>query len=163
MGIISNMKNLRQLLSMSFSIFLLAILFLAGFFLINQLSKNFKIEEIKYIKIAGQKIKVDLALTDDARVKGLSGRVGLPLDQGMLFVFDRPDKYFFWMKDMNFPIDMIWINENMKIVHIEKKVEPSSYPSSFGPKENTKYVLEVVSGFSSENNLKEGGGVEFIY
>jgi uncharacterized membrane protein (UPF0127 family) len=83
----------------------------------------------------------------------------------MLFVFENPDDYFFWMKDMNFSIDMIWIGEDRKIVYIKKDAKPEDYLKSFGPPEDNpaKYVLEVVSGFSDTHDLQEGDEVEFIY
>jgi len=72
-------------------------------------------DNTRYVKIAGQNIKVDLALTPETQEKGLSGRSGLKDDEGMLFVFEKPDKYSFWMKDMNFPIDIIWMGEDMRV------------------------------------------------
>ena len=120
-------------------------------------------ENIKYVKIAGQVIKVDLALTKEALAQGLSGRSGLKENEGMLFIFDNPDTYSFWMKDMNFPIDIIWIDETMKITYIKKDARPELYPETYGPKDASKYILEVVSGFSDENNLKEEDRVKFIY
>jgi uncharacterized membrane protein (UPF0127 family) len=80
----------------------------------------------------------------------------------MLFVFDKPSIYPFWMKDMNFPIDMIWIGENDEVVYIEKNAQPDSYPETFVSSQNAKYVLEVISSFSEKNNLKVGDRVEFL-
>ncbi|MDO8659608.1 MAG: DUF192 domain-containing protein [Candidatus Parcubacteria bacterium] len=121
------------------------------------------IDNIKYVQIAGQNIQVELALTGGEQEQGLSGRQGLNNNEGMLFVFDRPDKYSFWMKDMNFPIDIIWINENMKVVYIKENALPNSYPETYESNENAKYILEVVSGFSEKNNFKIGDKVEFVY
>lgn len=122
------------------------------------------IQNIKYVKIAGQSIKVDLALTKDAQSMGLSGREGLDSDEGMLFVFKYSLSHPFWMKDMNFPIDIIWISEDLKVVYIKKDARPELYPEIYEPKgeeQYSRYVLEVVSGFSDKNNLKEGDRVEF--
>ena len=148
------------------SFFALVILFLLGYHFWTAV--NF--DNIKYVKIAGQSIKVDLALTSEEQRQGLSGRSGLQRDEGMLFVFDRPGKYPFWMKDMNFPIDIIWFapskggdSEDLKVVYIKKNALPESYPENFSPPENAKYVLEVLAGFSEKNNLKEGDSVLFTY
>jgi uncharacterized membrane protein (UPF0127 family) len=125
-----------------------------------------KITDIRYVEIAGVKLKVDLALTPPEQEQGLSGRTELKENEGMLFVFGHPDKYLFWMKDMNFPIDMVWIGENLRVVYIKKNALPASYPQSYGPGVSDKdalYVLEVVAGFSDKNNLKEGDRVQFIY
>ena len=140
------------------SSFVLAVVFFILLFVIPKEHRN-----IKAIQIMGQNIRVNLATTDAAREQGLSGRENLKEDEGMLFVFDYPDKYSFWMKDMNFPIDMIWIGENKEIIYIKKNARPESFPESYGPTADSKYVLEIVSGLSSKNNLKEGDKVEFKY
>ncbi|MFA5932014.1 MAG: DUF192 domain-containing protein [Candidatus Paceibacterota bacterium] len=120
-----------------------------------------RLEDLKYVKIAGQNIKVDLALTSEIQEKGLSGRTELKENEGMLFVFPQPGQYAFWMKDMNFPLDIIWIGEDLKVVYIQKNALPESYPESFSPGKNAKYVLEVSTNFADKNNLKEGDSVEF--
>lgn len=62
----------------------------------------------KTVEVKGQTFKVAIADTDEKRTKGLSGRDNLAQDQGMLFLFDKPGNYPFWMKDMRFPIDIIF-------------------------------------------------------
>lgn len=146
-----------------FAFFVVTIFFLAGFFLINHTSKNLTPENIKYVKISGQNIKVDLALTPAEQTQGLSGRSSLDNNTGMLFIFEYPGNYPFWMKDMNFAIDIIWLDENMKVIYIKKDARPEDYPATYGPDGDAKYVLEVASGFSEKNNLKEGDKVEFVY
>ena len=64
------------------------------------------------------KIKVELAITPEARAQGLSGRPSLSENEGVLFVFDKPDKYSFWMKNMNFPLD---ITMELKRLKMERK------------------------------------------
>jgi len=137
--------------------------FLIGFLLIGRTARNLAPEDIKYVKIAGQDVKVDLALTPSEQTQGLSGRSGLPEDSGMLFVFDKPGKYFFWMKDMNFPIDIIWLGEDMKVIYIKKNALPESYPELYGPEADAGYVLEVGAGFSDKNNLQIGDSAQFIF
>ena len=145
------------------------IFLLAGFFLVKYLPKPSVAQipsNIKYVEIGGQKLKVDLALTMAEQAQGLSGRENLLPDTGMLFVFDVPGKVPFWMKDMNFPIDMIWITEDMKVDYIKKDALPALYPEQYGPgvnDGNAKYVLEAVDGFSDKNNLQVGEDVNFIY
>jgi uncharacterized membrane protein (UPF0127 family) len=158
------MKNKKKL-----SFIIVLIFFLVGFFLIQHFTKQSiaKIpSNIKYVEIGGQKIKVDLALTEIEQTQGLSGRQSLAPNTGMLFVFNKPDKYLFWMKDMNFPIDMIWLTEDMKVDYIKKNASPELYPETYGPSTtdgNAKYVLEVQSGFADKNNLKVGDSIRFIY
>ena len=122
--------------------------------------------QIKSVNIAGQSVKVDLALTQAEQEQGLSGRKNLLPNTGMLFVFDVPGKYLFWMKDMNFAIDMIWLTKDMKVDYIAKNAAPASYPATFGPGTQdglASYVLEVPAGFSDKNNLKIGDSVNFTY
>ncbi len=142
----------------------ITIFFLAGFFLISHAPKNFQPENIKYVKIAGQDIKVYLAATEAERERGLGGRSDLKENEGMLFIFPQSGNYLFWMKDMNFPIDMIWLGEDLKVIYIKKNARPELYPETYGPGSSlpdAKYVLEVVSGFANKNNLKVGDRVEF--
>jgi uncharacterized membrane protein (UPF0127 family) len=146
--------------------FIIVVLFLVFFaFFLNQNNNFFEKtnnSEIKYAKIAGQTIKVTLATTLLEQERGLSGKEILKEDEGMLFVFQKPSKNYFWMKDMKFSIDIIWIDENFRVIYLEKGVSPESYPLAFGPKENSKYVLEVLAGFSEKNNLKEKDSVKFL-
>jgi uncharacterized protein len=163
------MKNKKKIF---FSFLVVILLFLGGFFLIIRLTPSplplsrGGSDNIQSVKIAGQNIKVDLALTPAEQEQGLSGRQNLLPNTGMLFVFENPDDYLFWMKDMNFPIDIIWISQDFKVVYIEKNATPESYPAAYGPgpnDEKAKYVLEVVSGFSDKNNLRVGDSVLFTY
>lgn len=106
---------------------------------------------------------VDLATTPEQRSQGLSGRHSLREDEGLLFVFDKPGQYGFWMKEMNFPIDIIWLDESKRIIYIKKDARPELYPEVYGPTTDAKYVLEVVAGFSDKHNVKEGDRAEFTY
>src|SRR3989338_8221873 len=80
----------------------------------------------------------------------------------MLFIFDKPDNYGFWMKDMRFPIDIIWLDQNFKVVHVEKSVATSTYPKVFYPSGPATYVLEVNSGISDSINLQIGDEAKFL-
>ena len=56
--------------------------------------------------------------------KGLAVKDQLKENEAMFFVFDKPEKHSFWMKDMNFPIDIIWLDSTDKVVHIEQNLQP---------------------------------------
>jgi len=107
--------------------------------------------------IGGQEIKVELADTGSKRAQGLSGRDPLPAGTGMLFIFDRPAVYPFWMNKIKFAIDIIWINEG-KIVDIwaNAPIPDESGPQTYKPKGKALYVLEVNAGFVAINDLKIG-------
>lgn len=101
-------------------------------------------------------IQLIVADTSETRQKGLGGRENLPDDTAMLFVFEKPDAYSFWMKDMKFAIDIIWINEVGRIVYMENNVSPNTYPKSFRPDSKSLYVLEGNEDFIEENQLAVG-------
>ncbi len=117
---------------------------------------------VKQFKIGGKILKVEIASTSVQREKGLSGKTSLKEDEGMLFVFDNQGVYYFWMKDMFLPIDIIWFSPEWKIIYIQKNATPDSYPKVFGPSVNSKYVLETISGFAEKNNLKTGDTAELL-
>ena len=152
-------------------IFILIIIFsviifvfvLIHFLFSKNVSKSvLKTENINFVKIGEQKIKVEIASTPENQEKGLSGRKEITENEGMLFVFKDSGEHLFWMKDMNFPIDIIWLNEEKKIVFLKENVSPDTFPETFTSEKNFKYVLEVMAGFSQKNNLEEGETVQFL-
>lgn len=98
------------------------------------------------VYMEGVSIDVELALTGEARERGLSGRDFLGDNAGMLFVFPSDDRYGFWMKDMNFPLDIIWFDQNFKVVDVAESVSPVTFPNSFLPRDAARYVLEINAG-----------------
>lgn len=131
--------------------FLVICIIFIGFFVFYQKPKGEKIVSINDIKIS-----VVLANDQEAWEKGLSGTKSLKDREGMLFMFPESALYEFWMKDMRYPIDIIWLDENLQIVTIKENVAPSSYPEIFAPEALSKYVLEVKSGTSQKYNFKKG-------
>ncbi len=115
------------------------------------------------VVIAGTKIGVEVATTNQAVTKGLSGRLYLPADKGMLFIFSKPDLYRFWMPDMHFAIDIVWIQAG-KVVAINSDVSPvfdPEHPVLYSPPRPVQYVLELNAGFANRNGLKAGDEVSF--
>lgn len=127
----------------------LSILFLGAGLLIfiGQERRGIPLSSVR-IQIGGQVYHVEVADTYAKRAKGLGERDTLCGDCGMLFVFDAPGEYAFWMKDMRFPIDIIWLKDN-KIVHIEKDVHPDSL-DILNPGVSANSVLELNAN-ESEN------------
>ncbi len=99
-------------------------------------------------------IPVTIADTQEEQEQGLSGTVSLPENTGKLFVFKDPGVYGFWMKDMQYPLDLIWIDSSMHIIDINKDVTPQTYPNVFYPPQQVLYVLEVNSGFSTTHHME---------
>lgn len=108
------------------------------------------------LKIGEAIFNVELADSPEKREKGLSGRKSLAESRGMLFVFDQPDFYSFWMKEMLFPIDIIWIGKDLKIIDITKDVWPDTYPKNFKPSSPIKYAIEVNAGRILKNEIAIG-------
>jgi uncharacterized membrane protein (UPF0127 family) len=113
------------------------------------------------VVIAGRvTLTVELARSPGEHVRGLSGRPGLKPGQGMLFVYDRPQPVSIWMKDMHFPLDILWIRAG-RIVKIEKRAPPLG-PA--GPARvytaTADLVLEVPAGFADRQRIRVGDAVE---
>ena len=107
---------------------------------------------------------VEIADTDEEKIIGLGNRDFLVENSGMLFVFEEKGTYGFWMKDMRFPIDVIWINPEMKISGIVKDFQPceSNEPCPVVyPDEDIAYVLEINSGMAKKNSFEERDYVYF--
>lgn len=112
-------------------------------------------------KINGKTITLLVADNEVERELGLGGRTSLGENEAMIFVFDKPDAYEFWMKDMKIPLDIIWLDSNYKVVHIAHNVTPETYPDeTFAPEDPALYVLETNANFANKNNLRIGDVVE---
>lgn len=109
------------------------------------------------IYFGNKKLNLEVASTKDSKERGLGGRQRITDDQGMLFVFEgEPTVHCFWMKDMNFPIDILWLSKDQKVIHIEKNVSPKTYPKSFCPELPASQVLEVQAGLSNKYGIDVG-------
>lgn len=119
----------------------------------------------KKLQINGVSLKVEVADTQAKRSKGLSGRQTLASDEGMLFVFPKPDKYQFWMKGLTFPLDFVWIRENMVVDLLENIPPPASEQTTEGlpiyqSKQDIDQVLEINAGMIQKLNIKVGDTVQ---
>lgn len=101
--------------------------------------------------------------TPDTRALGLSGRSSLPENYGMLFVFDTPDRYGFWMKNMLVPIDIVWLSKDGTIIDITRGVSPDTYPNVFYPREAVSFVLETKAGESYRQGWEAGDRISLPY
>lgn len=118
------------------------------------------------VKVNDKVIQVELANTPEKARQGLSGRDTLPANSGMLFSFDNENiRPFFWMKDMHFAIDIIWIDDD-RIVQIDKNVPPPPTDTAdpdlptYVPNQAIDHVLEVNAGFADKYGIKVGDEVE---
>lgn len=106
----------------------------------------------------GKSVKVEIAKTEEERVLGLMFRHSIPEDRGMLFIFEKEDFQSFWMKNCFFPLDLIFIDKNGKIVDIKENFQPCKEDPcpTYKSKEKALYVLEVQGGFCRKNNITTG-------
>jgi len=112
--------------------------------------------DIPIMHLGNIPVRVEIAETLEERKKGLSGREKLQYAQGLLFIFPEADYHGIWMKDMHFPIDIIWISEDLTIIHIDEYVTPETYPRVFKPKKPARYVVETNVNFADSLGIVEG-------
>jgi len=147
--------------------------FIVGIAGIMSLPSDVKLESVEFprgtVKIDGIVLEVQIADTDPRRARGLMFQEQLPLDEGMLLVFDDANKRSIWMLNMQFPLDVIWIDDNSKVVFIEKNVPPCktaletvTCPSYKGGSKDAKYVLEVTAGFVDAFKITTESTLEII-
>jgi uncharacterized protein len=105
---------------------------------------------------------LELADSPEKRQQGLSGRENIANHSGMLFIFDTNDYHGIWMPDMNFSIDIIWLDEAKQVVAIESRVAPETYPRVFKPTVPAKYVIELPAGTAATEQLVVGQVLEFL-
>ncbi len=114
--------------------------------------------------VNGVVLVADIAATDEQRTKGLSVKDSLAENEAMLFVLDNEGEHTFWMKNMKFPIDIIWIDTDKTVVHIEHNLQPCSselFCPTYKPNDESLYVLETVGGFAERHDIVKGTIVEF--
>lgn len=106
----------------------------------------------------------ELAVTDDERAQGLMFREGIKEDQAMLFIFEEEDIHSFWMKNMRFAIDILWLDSQKRIVHIENQVPPCTKDPcpSYVPAAAAAFVVELRAGFAESHRLRPYDRIEFV-
>jgi hypothetical protein len=112
-------------------------------------------------------LTVEIADDGEKIATGLMFREGLRDDQGMLFIFEEERNYQFWMMNMKFNLDMIWLDGNGKVVYIVENAEPcidAAHTSlcTYNPNAPAKYVLEVNSGFVKKHGINENSVMKII-
>jgi uncharacterized membrane protein (UPF0127 family) len=100
---------------------------------------------------------------DEDRMMGLMFRPSLPEDHAMLFVFERPDFHGIWMKNCKFPIDIVWLDESRRVVHVAEKVPPCKTKEcpSYLPLQKASYVVEMNAGQARREKVVVGASVTF--
>ncbi|KKU81780.1 MAG: hypothetical protein UY07_C0009G0017 [Parcubacteria group bacterium GW2011_GWA1_47_8] len=134
----------------------LVLLGISVFSLIIKLSGK----SVLYATLRGTPLVLEVADTDSSRARGLSSHAPLESGHGMLFEFPSDGGYGIWMKDMSFPIDIIWLDKDYRVVDTKTHAKPESYPEIFIPRVLARYVLEVGEGFLDEHRISIGDILE---
>ncbi len=119
----------------------------------------------KKLKLGKKTINVLIADSFFKQMLGLMHRKSLGKDQGMLFIFGRSSKYGIWMLNMEFSIDILWLDSNLKIIDTLENAKPCNSLircKTYYPKFSSKYVLEVSSGFIKNNNITSSTKIGLI-
>lgn len=104
----------------------------------------------------------DIARTVAELEHGLSNSQQIAADQAMLFIFPTMSKWGIWMKDMNYSIDILWLDDAKKVQHIVTDAQPVSYPEiSFYPPTEVRYVIELKSGTVKDKRITIGTQAAF--
>ena len=165
--------KIPEWLKTTLSVILLALILVVGFMMSPPIKKPISKMDIQNsqtlytqafihpLTIGDKQIQVAFANTPELQEQGLSNTAPLTDDQGMLFVFPTETTPSFWMKDMTYSIDIIWIDSNKKVVDITPNLDPKTFPKSFTPVSPAQFVLEVSAGFAEKNTISIGTKVEF--
>lgn len=111
--------------------------------------------QTKTMRIGNVELGVVTAITPEERMRGLSGRKTLGAD-GMFFYFDEADYHGMWMKEMSFPIDIVWIDAERHVVGIDEHVDPDTYPRVFAAPVPVPYALEMNAGAVDTFGIEKG-------
>ncbi len=140
---------------------------------IYSMPSDAKFESVEFprgtVKIDKVVLEVQIADTGPLLTRGLMFQEELPFDQGMLFVFEGEERRSIWMPNMQFSLDILWLDNEGNVLHIEKNVLPcktaletATCPSYKGDNKLAKYVLEVTAGFVDKNNITTESIMEII-
>ena len=108
------------------------------------------------LSLSGQRYHLSIMDDEAERERGLSGTDNLPEGEAMLFVFPSDNTWGIWMKDMKYPIDIVWLDSDKKVVYTIKDAQPSSYPKIFQPVEKARYVIELPNGTIEKTGIAVG-------
>ena len=121
-----------------------------------------------FVRVDDLVFPVELAADPDTRIRGLSGRASLDSGTGMLFVFENSERFRFWMKEMQFSLDIVWISSGCTVVDVSVDVPfpdpstPSNDLPRYSPEGTAKYVLEINGGEAAALGVGAGDPVKFL-
>jgi len=112
---------------------------------------------------SGKTLQAEVMIKDEDRTMGLMFRPSLPLDRGLLFVFDEKDFHGIWMKNCRFPIDIVWLDQDRQVVHLAEAVPPCKVDPCpvYQPMKKAAYVVELNAGQARREKATLGSRLEF--
>jgi uncharacterized membrane protein (UPF0127 family) len=112
---------------------------------------------------SGKVLQVEVMVSDEDRAMGLMFRPSLPADRGLLFRFERSDFHGIWMKNCRFPIDIVWLDEERKVVDVKEAAPPCKAEPCpvYLPMRRATWVVEINSGQARREKLVRGASVSF--
>jgi len=112
---------------------------------------------------SGKVLRAEVMVRDEDRAMGLMFRPSLDLDRGMIFVFEAADFHGIWMKNCRFPIDILWLDEDERIVHLAESVPPCKAEPCpvYNPMRRAAYVIELNAGQARREKAVVGARVRF--
>lgn len=120
------------------------------------------------VSVGGAAFDVEIAFTREDRERGLSGRDGLATDAGMLFVFENGRASSFWMRDMRFALDFVWIGDGCEVIEIHADVPAppagtdAGLLQTYSSEAPARYNLEINAGEAAKRGVEVGDAVKFI-
>jgi uncharacterized membrane protein (UPF0127 family) len=124
-------------------------------------------QDVNYFMVelpSGKQIIAQVADSPEKQIVGLFFTKELPPDSALLFIYDDEDSHRIWTKNSHFPLDILWMDRDRKILHIEERVPPCEEDpcSTYGPKEpDALYVMQAAAGFANDNRLEPGMSMIF--
>jgi uncharacterized protein len=115
---------------------------------------------------SGKVLQTEVMIKDEDRAMGLMFRPSLPLDHGMLFLFEQPDFHSIWMANCKFPIDILWLDGSHKVVSLSQKVPPCAEKDTgkcpvYTPLQRASYVVELNAGQARREKALVGATIAF--
>lgn len=130
--------------------------------LVSQVVGAYFMPQTAVLHLGSHRFEARIADTDRSRQQGLSGTMRLPADEAMVFIFDSDGRWPIWMKDMNYSIDIVWLDNSKHVVDFALDVSPDSYPTkTFFPKNEARYVVELKSGTVKAKGIRVGDQAVF--
>ena len=125
---------------------------------------NFR-EKVELTTASGTVFSLLVAETEVERELGLSEKPKLGPNEGLLMAFPSDGLHSIWMKDMNFPLDIIWLSESKEVIYIAENAQPegASPETVYTPKKSARYVIELPAGSIRQHAIRGGQTLDFTY